>query len=138
MTRSGAVLFEPESIYRAVLYGAALATIALTNGSRMTELLQISADRFKMHSYEEKKGGQPTGEQRLIRLQLLLPKGKQTEEERKLFLISDGAYALLREIAQLLREAHAGHLPVVSPHVHNTKAEDLQTRTLSLPMGRHC
>ncbi len=92
----------------------------------MTELLQISADRFKMHTYEEKKGGQPTGEQRLIRLQLLLPKGKQTEEERKLFLISDGAYELLREIAQLLREAHNGHIPVVSPHLHNTKAEDLK------------
>jgi len=126
MTRSGALLFEPESIYRAVLYGAALATIALTNGSRMAELLQVSADRFKMRAYEEKKGGQATGEQRLIRLQVLLPKGKRTEEERKLFLISDGAYSLLREIAQLLRDAHQGHIPVVSPHVHNTKAEDLK------------
>lgn len=126
MTRSGALLFEPESIYRAVLYGTALATIALTNGSRMAELLQVSADRFKMHTYEEQKGGQSTGEQRLIRLQLLLPKGKRTEEERKLFLISDGAYALLREIAQLLREAHHGHIPLVSPHAHNTKAEDLK------------
>jgi hypothetical protein len=126
MTRSGALLFDSESIYRAVLYGAALTTLALTNGSRMTELLQVSADRFKMRTYEEKKRGSSMGEQRLIRLQLLLPKGKRTEEERKLFLISESAYALLREIAQLLRDAHHGHIPVVSPHAHNTKAEDLK------------
>jgi hypothetical protein len=127
ITRSGALLFEPESLYRAILYGATLVTIALTNGSRMTELLQVSADRFKMHTYEVKKGGQSTGEQRVIRLQLLLPKGKKTEEERKLFLISDGAYGLLREIAQGLREVDDGHIPVVLPHTNNSKVEDLKS-----------
>jgi hypothetical protein len=40
--RSRKPLFEPESLYRGVLYGAALAMLALSNGSRMNELLQVS------------------------------------------------------------------------------------------------
>jgi hypothetical protein len=125
MARSGAMLFEPESLYRGVLYAAALSTIALTNGSRMSELLQISADRFKVRTYDVKQEGQPTGERRTIYLQWLLPKGKMTEEDRKLFLISEGAYMYLQEIACLLREAHDGRIPVVSPNRQNAKAEDL-------------
>lgn len=60
-----------------------------------------------------------------MHLQLLLPKGKRTEEERKLFLISNGAYELLSEIAQRLRHAHNGRIPVVAPHLSNSKKEDL-------------
>lgn len=123
--RTGALLFEPESLYRATLYGAALAQLSLTNGSRSNELLQVSADRFKIHMYEAQKDGQSTGEQRAIRLQHLLPKGKKTESERKLFLVSDRSYDLLREIAQNLKEAHDGHIPIVRPHSYHTKRQDL-------------
>ena len=125
ITRTGALLFEPESLYRGCLYGAALATIALTGGYRISELLQVSADRFKTRPYVAKKEGFPDGEGRVMHLQLLLPKGKRTEEQRKLFLVSDGAYQLLCEIAQGLKNAHGGCIPVVHPNPQNTKAEDL-------------
>ncbi|HEU5379990.1 MAG TPA: hypothetical protein VFV38_31595 [Ktedonobacteraceae bacterium] len=124
-SRSDVVLIEPESLYRGILFGAALATIALTNGSRCSELLQVSADRFKAHQYEEKGNGQHRGRQRLLWLQHVLPKGKKTEAERQLFPISPGSYELLREIAAVLREVH-GSIPVVSPHPDNTKAENLK------------
>src|SRR4030081_2083098 len=58
-------------------------------------------------------------------LQFLLPKGKRTEAERKLFPISDWSWELLREIAVEIKHAHQGHIPVVHPQVTNTKAEDL-------------
>lgn len=122
--RYQAMLFDPEGLYRGILYGAALATIALTNGSRLAELLQVSADRFKGHPYEEKVGGQPTGKQRVIWLQYLLPKGKKTEAERQLFPISPQSYELLREIGTHLKETY-GCIPTVCPHPDNTKAEDL-------------
>lgn len=60
-----------------------------------------------------------------MRLQLLLPKGKHTEEQRKLFLISDGAFQYLTEMAQELRSAHDGRIPVVRAHPENRKAGDL-------------
>lgn len=54
-----------------------------------------------------------------------MPKGKRTEAERKLFPISEWSSDLLREIAEALKRAHQGRIPVVGPHPHNTKAEDL-------------
>ncbi len=125
MTRGKTILFDPESLYRGALYAASLATLALTNGSRMTELLQVSADRFKERSYRVRTDGNSPEETRMMRLQLLLPKGKHTEEQRKLFLISDGAYQYLTEIAQELRAAHDGRIPVIPPHSGNKKARDL-------------
>ncbi len=122
--RTGALVFDPVSLYRGALYAAALATLALTNGSRMTELLQVSADRFRVRPYRVQKEGNSSGEERIMHLQLLLPKGKRTEEQRKLFLISDGAYELLREIAQGLLQAHNGKIPVVRTHPENRKARD--------------
>ena len=59
--RSGAVLFEPESLYRATLFAAALATLSLTNGSRVSELLQVSTSRFETIVVDEMKNQQPTG-----------------------------------------------------------------------------
>jgi hypothetical protein len=123
--RSGALLFDPESLYRGALYAAALATLALTNGSRLAELLQVSADRFRVRPYQARKDGNSTEEERIMHLQWLLPKGKHTEEQRKLFLMSDGAYQLLGEIAQGLRSAHDGRIPCVRPHPENRKAGDL-------------
>jgi hypothetical protein len=101
--RTGALVFDVESLCRGALFASALAAIALTNGSRMCELLQISADRFKARPYVVKSDGQPTGEERVMRLQLLLPKGKHTEAERKLFPISDWSWQLLCESAEELR-----------------------------------
>jgi hypothetical protein len=108
--RNEALVFDPESLYRGCLFGAALATIALTNGSRVSELLQVSADRFKGHAYEEKINGQLTGKERVIWLQYLIPKGKRSEAERQLFPISPQSYELLREIASLLKQTH-GYIP---------------------------
>jgi hypothetical protein len=125
IARTGALVFDAESLCRGALFASALATIALTNGSRMCELLQVSADRFKARPYVLRKEGHPTGEERVMRLQLLLPKGKHTEAERKLFPISEWSYELLCEIAVMLKNAHHGHIPVVRPHLKNSKVEDL-------------
>jgi hypothetical protein len=125
MDRTKTLLFDPESLYRGTLYAAALVTLALTNGSRMGELLQVSADRFRMRPYRVRKEGNVLEEERILHLQWLLPKGKRTERQRKLFLISDGAYQLLGEIAQGLRSAHNGRIPIVRIHPGNMKARHL-------------
>jgi hypothetical protein len=118
------VLFEPESLYRGVLYGCALATLALTNGSRVSELLQVSATRFETLVVDELKNQQPTGRKIGILVQHLLPKGYTQESERQFFLISEMAARLLREIGELLAVAHGGKIPVVHPS-YNVKEEDL-------------
>lgn len=125
MTRTNALLFDIEALARGALFASALAIIALTNGSRMCELLQISADRFKVRSYHVPSEEQVYGEERVMHLQLLLPKGKHNEAERKLFPISDWSWELLREIAKELRQAHDNRIPVVHPSPSNTKYGDL-------------
>ncbi|BCL83922.1 hypothetical protein ccbrp13_63870 [Ktedonobacteria bacterium brp13] len=125
IARTNALLFDAESLCRGALFASALAILALTNGSRMCELLQVSADRFKARPYVVRSDEQPSGEERVMHLQHLLPKGKFTEAERKLFPISDGARELLREVAGELRRAHENHIPVVQPHRYNTKREEL-------------
>ncbi len=122
---SGAVLFEPESLYRGVLFATALATLSLTNGSRATELLQVSSSRFETIVVDELKNQQPTGRQIGLCVQKLLPKGYTHESERQFFLISDMAVRLLKEIAELLHATHGGTIPIVHPNTHNHKAEDL-------------
>ncbi len=120
----GDVLFEPESFYRGVLYASALATLALTNGSRVSELLQVSATRFETLIIDELKNQQPTGRKIGILVQNLLPKGATQESERQFFLISEVAGRLLAEIGQLLETTHGGSIPVVHPY-KNTKEEEL-------------
>ena len=124
-TRTGKILFEPESLYRGTLFAAALATLALTNGSRVNELLQVSASRFETLVVDELKDQQPTGRKIGILVQKLLPKGSRQENERQFFLVGEMAGRLLTEIGQLLEATHGGKIPVVSPH-GNSKAEDLQ------------
>jgi hypothetical protein len=119
-----AVLFEPESLYRATLYAVALATLALTNGSRLTELLQVSATRFETIGVDELKNQQPTGRNIGILVQNLLPKGYKTESDRQYFLVSDMVARHLTEIGQLLEAAHGGSIPVVRPS-NSSKEEDL-------------
>src|SRR5712692_3349860 len=122
--RSGEVLFEPMSLYRGVLYATALATVALTNGSRLSELLQVSATRFETLVVDELRDQQPTGRKVGILVQNLLPKGAKQESERQFFLIGEMAGRLLTEIGQLLEATHAGSIPVVSPS-QSTQEEDL-------------
>jgi hypothetical protein len=122
--RPGEVLFEPESLYRGALYACALATLALTNGSRVNELLQVSATRFETIVVDELKNQQPTGRKIGLLVQHLLPKGSTQENERQFFLISDMAGRLLMEIGQLLEASHGGSIPIVEPS-QSSKKEDL-------------
>jgi hypothetical protein len=122
---SGAILFEPESLYRGVLFATALASLSLTNGSRVSELLQVSASRFETMVVDEFKNQQPTGRKMGICVQKLLPKGHFHESERQFFLIGEMAIRHLKEIGELLRAAHGGIIPVVRPHPDLSKAEDL-------------
>jgi hypothetical protein len=122
---SGAILFEPEVLYRGALFAAALATLALTNGSRVSELLQVSASRFETIVVDERKNQQPTGRKMGILVQKLLPKGYQHESERQFFLISDMAVRHLKEIAEMLQAAHGGRIPKVYPEAFGNKADDL-------------
>src|SRR5207244_10677050 len=55
------MLFEPEGLYRGTLYAAARATLALTKGRRMNELLQMSTTHFETLVVDELKNQQPTG-----------------------------------------------------------------------------
>ncbi len=122
---SGKILFEPESLYRGTLFAAALATLSLTNGSRLSELLQVSASRFETIIVDELKNQQPTGRKIGILVQKLLPKGYTHESERQYFLISDMAVRHLKEIAEVLQARHGGSIPVIHPHPSGSKAEDL-------------
>jgi hypothetical protein len=122
---SGAVLFDPEPLYRGALFAAALATLALTNGSRVSELLQVSSSRFETIVVDEMKNQQPTGRKMGILVQKLLPKGYQHESERQFFLISDMAVRHLKEIAEMLQAAHGGRIPIVYPEAFGNKADDL-------------
>ncbi len=123
--RDGAKLFEPESLYRGVLYGAAIASVALTNACRVSELLQLSMERYVVEMVPEYDAElRKTGNVAPCLFQHLLPKGAAHDAERQLFLILPEVAELLNEVAIGLESAH-GEVPVVSPD-RNSKAEDLQ------------
>ena len=73
----GELYFDPEPLYLGCLYGVALATIALTNGSRVNELLQVSLDRRKTRTeiVTVTKEGKTEQRKTTLHLQHLLPKG---------------------------------------------------------------
>ena len=134
--KPGDLLFEPEALYRGILYGAALATIALSNGSRVSELLQVSLDRRITQTETVRvldeggfpvrgSDGQPVTKQVKMHLQYLLPKGSRTEEERQLFPLSREALRLLGEIKKGLSAKH-GSVPYVSPSKTSAKYEHLK------------
>ncbi len=136
--RPGDLLFEPESLYRGVLFGATLAMIALSNGSRVSELLQVSWNKERRITRTETvvllgedgqpligANGKPLTRQVKIHLQHLLPKGAKTDEERQLFPLSKESMRLIGEIKQLLEEAH-GNIPTVHPSRSSTKYEHLK------------
>jgi hypothetical protein len=123
---TGHLVLEPEASYRGILYGASLAIIALTNGSRNCELVQVSLDRAIMRTVPEKNPDeQPTGKEQTIHLQTLLPKGCHTDRERQCFLLPNQVRPLLEEIRQGLTHAH-GKIPKVQPNPRNHKAATLQ------------
>lgn len=129
-------LFEPESLYRGVLMAATLAMISLSNGSRVSELLQVSFDRRITRTETvvvlDEQGrpcmrpdGLPQTKQMKIHLQHLLPKGAKTDEERQLYPLSKECMRLLGEIKALLVSVH-GEIPVVHPSRSSLKYEQLQ------------
>ena len=135
---SQALILEPESLYRGVLFGSALAMLALSNGSRMNELLQVSWNKERRVTRTETvilqgddgqaqmgDDGRPLTKEVKLHFQHLLPKGAKTEEERQLFPLSREAMRLLGEIKTLLEETH-GEIPVVTPSRSNTKYGDLK------------
>lgn len=152
--RAGDLLFEPESLYRGILFGAALAMIALSNGSRLSELLQVSGNKERRITRTETvtvlgedglpqlgTDGKPLMKQVKIHLQHLLPKGAKTEEERQLFPLSKECMRLLGEIKQMLEDTH-GCIPLVSPSRSSTKYEHLKPERYLFqwaaePSGKH-
>jgi hypothetical protein len=135
--RGNELIFEFESLYRGILYGAALAMLALSNGSRMSELLQVSWNKERRVTRTESimllgedgqpqlgEDGKPLTRQVKLHFQYLLPKGAKTDEERQLFPLSKEAMRLLGEIKMLLEETY-GKIPVVTPPRSNAKYEHL-------------
>jgi hypothetical protein len=136
--RGDELIFEPESLYRGILYGAALTMIALSNGSRMSELLQVSWNKERRVTRRDSvvlldqegqpllgEGSVPLTKQVKLHFQHLLPKGAISEEERQLFPLSREAIRLLGEIKTGLVETH-GEIPCVSPSRTNMKYEHLK------------
>ena len=121
------LVFAPEQLYRGCLYGAALATIALTDGSRVNGLLQVSLDRRKTRTemIAVTKDGKTEQRRTTLHLQHLLPKGARTDEERQYFLLSPHSVTLLGEILQLLIKEH-GQVPIVHPPARGSKSEYLK------------
>ncbi len=120
----GEMLLDPESLYRGVLYGAALALAVLTSAARVNELLQFAVTRYKVELVPEFDAQlRKTGNLTPCVFQHLLPKGANQESERQLFLVTPEAANLLEEIVTGL-EAEYGEVPLVET-VNNTKAGDL-------------
>ena len=136
--RGDELIIEYESWYRGILYGATLAMLALSNGSRMSELLQVSWNKERRIVRTEAlvvlgKDGQPLmGDDgkpitKIVKLhfQHLLPKGAKTEEERQLFPLSKEAMRLIGEVKELLEQTY-GEIPLVAPAHTNVKHEHLK------------
>ncbi len=136
--RGDELLIEFESLYRGILFGAALAMLALSNGSRASELLQVSWNKERRISRTETitlvgedgqpqlgNDGRPLTKQVNLHFQHLLPKGAKTEEERQLFPLSKEALRSLGEIKTLLEKTY-GDIPIVEPSRGNSKREHLK------------
>ena len=136
--RGEELLIDFESLYRGVLFGSALAMLALSNGSRMNELLQVSMNKERRVTRTETvlllgedglpqtdENGRPQTREVKLHFQYLLPKGAKTDEERQLFPLSREALRFMEEIKQMLKARH-GEIPVVEPARKNTKREHLK------------
>jgi len=141
------VCFDPEATYRGVLFGTAIVTLMLTADARIHEILQISADRFvkPVRIYVVKNpDGTPKRDPTTKRIvtdviieQRLLPKGRKRDDLRLQYDVS-AARVHLQAIAQLLKAAHGGQVPVVAYSNQHPKAEQLgPERYLFQWNGRH-
>ncbi len=137
--RGSELLIEFESLYRGILFGAAFAMLALSNGSRVSELLQVSWNKERRITRTETivligedgqpqigNDGKPLTKQVKLHFQHLLPKGAKTQEERQLFPLSNEALRLLAEIKTLLEKTY-GDIPIVEPARDNSKREHLKS-----------
>jgi hypothetical protein len=143
----GKVWFEPEAVYRGVLFGSAFVMLMLTADARSHEVLQISADRFvrPVRIYVVKNAdGTPKRDPATNRLvtdvivqQHLLPKGRKHDDLRLEYDVS-AARVQLQEITRLLKAKHNGEIPVVRYDPTHSKAEHLGAeRYLFQWKGRH-
>jgi hypothetical protein len=92
------VCFEPEALYRGVLFGTAIVTLMLTADARLHEILQISVDRFvkpvRIYVVKNPDGTpkrDPTSKRivtDIIVEQRLLPKGRQRDDLRLQYDVS--------------------------------------------------
>jgi len=141
------VCFEPEAMYRGVLFGTAIVTLMLTADARLHEILQISVDRFvkPVRIYVVKNpDGTPKRDPTTNRIitdviveQRLLPKGRQRDDLRLQYDVS-AARVHLQEITRLLKAAHGDQVPVVLYTNQHPKAEQLGAeRYLFQWNGRH-
>ena len=143
----GRVWFEPEGVYRGVLFGSAFVLLMLTADARSHEVLQISADRFvrpvRIYVVKNADGTtkrdpatkQPVTD--VIVQQRLLPKGRKHDDLRLEYDVS-AARAQLQEITRLLKTKHDGKIPVVRYDPTHSKAEHLSPeRYLFQWNGRH-
>src|SRR5258708_40367961 len=112
--------------------------LALSNGSRVNELLQVSWSRERRVTRVETVGllgedgrpqigadAQPLTKQAKLHFQHLLPKGAKTDEEPHLFPLSREAMRLLAQINSLLNESH-GAIPTVAASRTNTTRAHLK------------
>ena len=141
------VCFEPEALYRGVLFGTAIVTLMLTADARIHEIMQISVDRFvkPVRIYVVKNpDGTPKRDPSTNRVvtdviveQRLLPKGRQRDDLRLQYDVS-AARQHLQEMTRLLKAAHGGQVPVVCYTNQHPKAEHLGAeRYLFQWNGRH-
>lgn len=122
---AGQVLLDLESLYRGVLYATAIGVYALTSAVRATELLQLSDTRWDRIDVPTMRDGKPTGRVDSVLIQWVLPKGTCIDQERQPKLISPQLQPVLKEIIDLLEQAHGGMIPTVRP-TYNTKADHLR------------
>jgi hypothetical protein len=132
--RATGVCFEPEALYRGVLFGTAIVTLMLTADARIHEILQISVDRFvkPVRIYVVKNpDGTPKRDPATNRIvtdviieQRLLPKGRQRDDLRLQYDVS-AARQHLQEMMRQLKAAHGGQVPVVCYTNQHPKAEQL-------------
>jgi hypothetical protein len=128
------VCFDPEALYRGVLFGTAVVTLMLTADARIHEILQISADRFvkPVRVYVVKNpDGTPKRDPTTNKIvtdviveQRLLPKGRKRDDLRLQYDVS-AARVHLQEMSALLKAAHEGQVPAVPYDPFHPKAEQL-------------
>jgi hypothetical protein len=114
--------FEPEALYRGVLYGSAIVLLMLTSDARIGEVMQVSADRFvkpaRLYVLKHPDGTPKRHPQTqeivtdAIFEQLLLEKGRKGDHERQPHNVS-AAMPQLLDIMRLLKAAHQGTIPTV-------------------------